>query len=378
MRSSTLSSGHHELSSLSSLLDSTVRDLLLSSSLSSWNSESSSSSPLLELRLLEPLASSMPWDCYHHFVKDFIGNNVRAELGRFDKPTYFGHTLLTFISIQVWASIISWKKQSNVELECKPNAFGWQLSIQMKILTHLTLRNWVFDWSESLRSPVNLKLCTSSNVWVCKCSASNKMEVRMSEYLQKADNMATICTWFYSGHVASCCGSERSKSAHGASWLLSTSNSSKQLQRSKYFNASSQIGFMNCSISSSLLAALVSVYLDELNTWVQAEPNALVKKLLANTLQYAHTIILDSTIQCKCFNMLLRRVHLFVLSHLISRKQEVSMNMLLGIPTMGITSTFAILSFFMDVLVKLHSKQDSVENRDTPLKLLSVIVGSIV
>jgi hypothetical protein len=65
------------------------------------NSESSSSSPLLELRLLEPLASSMPWDCYHHFVKDFIGNNVRAELGRFDKPTYFGHTLLTFISIQV-------------------------------------------------------------------------------------------------------------------------------------------------------------------------------------------------------------------------------------------------------------------------------------
>jgi hypothetical protein len=32
----------------------------------------------------------------------------------------------------------------------------------------------------------------------------------------------------------------------------------------------------------------------------------------------------------------------------------------------------------MDVLVKLHSKQDSVENRDTPLKLLSVIVGSIV
>jgi hypothetical protein len=49
-----------------------------------------------------------------------------------------------------------------------------------------------------------------------------------------------------------------------------------------------------------------------------------------------------------------------------------------GIPTMGITSTFAIFSFFMDVLVKLHSKQDSVENRDTPLKLLSVIVGSIV
>jgi hypothetical protein len=125
-------------------------------------------------------------------------------------------------------------------------------------------------------------------------------------------------------------------------------------------------------------AALVSVYLDELNTWVQAEPNALVKKLLANTLQYAHTIILDSTIRCKCFNKLLRHVHLFVLSHLISRKQEVSMNMLLGIPTMGITSTFAILSFFMDVLVKLHSKQDSVENRDTPLKLLSVIVGSIV